>query len=59
MKIIFRTSIDRDLAEKAKEIARKRDISFSAILERALDRYLPQLIEEEEKYERRKEEHRA
>jgi post-segregation antitoxin (ccd killing protein) len=34
------TTIDRDLLERARLIARSRGISVSAIVERALDRYL-------------------
>ncbi len=40
MKAILRTTLDRDLVNEAKKIAREREISISAMLERALDRYL-------------------
>lgn len=47
MKVTLRTTLDKDLVKQAKEIAQKREISISAILERALDRYLPLLYVED------------
>ncbi|MCI2429473.1 ribbon-helix-helix protein, CopG family [Candidatus Acetothermia bacterium] len=56
MKVTLRTTLDRDLAKRAREIAEKREISFSAILERALDRYLPLIDDNSSEKGRRPEE---
>lgn len=37
------TTVDADLLQRARRVARDRGISVSAIVERALDRYLPTL----------------
>ncbi len=41
------TTIDADLLQRARCVARERQISVSAIVERALDRYLPTLERQE------------
>jgi len=58
MKVTLRTTLDKDLAKRAKKVAQQREISISAVLERALDRYLP-LIAEEDKGDNLKEQRRA
>jgi predicted transcriptional regulator len=58
MKVTLRTTLDKDLAKRAKKVAQQREISISAVLERALDRYLP-LIDEEDKGDNLKEQRRA
>jgi post-segregation antitoxin (ccd killing protein) len=50
MKKAINTTLDRDLLVQAKKTAQKRRISVSAIMERALDRYLALL--EAENHER-------
>ncbi len=52
-KEIVCTTMDRDLIEKARAISRKRKVSVSALLERALDRYLPLLDDADERYQQK------
>ena len=46
MKAEIHTTLDGDLLRKARRMARERKVAVSAILERALDRYLDQLAGE-------------
>ncbi|MBI1741549.1 hypothetical protein HYR54_00595 [Candidatus Acetothermia bacterium] len=48
-KLIVRGSCDRDIVGEAHEMARVRGISFSGLLERALESYLRELTEREER----------
>jgi post-segregation antitoxin (ccd killing protein) len=47
MKAEIHTTLDGDLLRKARRMARERKVAVSAILERALDRYLDQLAGEQ------------
>ena len=58
MKVTMRTTLDKDLAVRAKEIAQRLEISLSALLERALDRYLP-LVEDSKGREHDEKDRRA
>lgn len=56
-KAIVTASCDRDVAQAAKHKARELGISFSALVERALDRYLERLADQnqhKEEVERQK-----
>ncbi len=50
------TTVDADLLERARNIARERGISVSAIVERALDRFF---LTDHEETQRLKEQRRA
>ncbi|MBI1743946.1 hypothetical protein HYR54_12905 [Candidatus Acetothermia bacterium] len=43
-KALVRGTCDPDLAKEAKEVAQSRGVTFSGLLERALDSYLQVLI---------------
>lgn len=47
MKATLRTTLDKDLADRAKMISKERGVSISALIERSLDRYLDFLIARE------------
>ncbi len=42
-KILIRGTCDRDVAQEARKVADSRGISFSGLLERALERYMCEL----------------
>ncbi|MBI1744683.1 hypothetical protein HYR54_16680 [Candidatus Acetothermia bacterium] len=52
MKVTLKTTLDKDLAERAKQLSKEREVSISALIERSLDRYFDFLIAREDRCKR-------